>query len=180
MALIRLSIVDDDDKTREALAVLFNGTPGFCCVSTHPTAEDALRKLPVENCDVVLLDLGLPPKKTGKEGIECARALKHRRPELLILVFTIHEDNAKIFESLKAGASGYLLKRTGFAQMVDKIAEMVAGGAPMTPAIARRVTQYFYTSKRRSEGLTDLTDREREILHELSLGRSNKETRLSP
>lgn len=175
MAVIRISIVEDDDQAREALAVLFNGTPGFRCVSTHRSAEDALKKLPVEKCDVVLLDLGLPPKKTGEEGIECARSLKRLRPELLLLVLTVHEDNAKIFESLKAGASGYLLKKTPHSRLAESVQEVVDGGSPMSPAIARRVTQYFQGLPPASGGLGVLSDRERETLDHIARGRTNKE-----
>ncbi len=177
MRFIRVSIVEDDDQAREALAVLFNGTPGFQCVSTHRSTEDALKKLPLNECDVVLLDLSLP----GANGIECARELKRRRPMLLPLMLTVHEDHDKIFESLKAGACGYLLKRTPLAQIISAIEDAVAGGSPMSPAIARKVTQYFQALPASSNGLGELTDREREVLDQVSRGRSNKEiaTRLN-
>jgi DNA-binding NarL/FixJ family response regulator len=169
MSIIRISIVEDDDPARAALAVLFNGTPGLRCVSTHRSTEDALRKLPFADCDVVLLDLGLP----GASGIECARELKRRRPELQLLVLTVHEDHDKIFECLKAGASGYLLKKTPLAQLVESIHELVAGGSPMSPAIARKVAQYFQALPPASGVLNTLTDREREVLDLIARGRKN-------
>ncbi len=171
MSLIRVSIVEDDDQARESLAVLFNGTPGFRCVSTHRTNEDALKKLPVNDCNVVLLDLSLP----GASGIECARELKRRRPGLLLLVLTVHEDHEKIFESLKAGVCGYLLKRTPLAQIVAAIEDIVAGGSPMSPAIARKVAQYFQALPAAPPGLGELTDREREVLDHIARGRTNKD-----
>ena len=169
MGLIRVSIVEDDDQTRESLAVLFNGTLGFRCVSTHRSTEDALKKLPVADCDLVLLDLSLP----GASGIECARELKRRRPALLLLVLTVHEDHQKIFESLKAGACGYLLKKTPLAQLVTAIGEAVAGGSPMSPPVARKVTQYFQALPPSTGGLAMLTDREREVLDLIARGRKN-------
>lgn len=168
MSLLRVAIVEDDDQARASLAVLFNGTPGFCSVSTHASAEDALKKLPLAECDVVLMDLSLP----GASGIDCTRALKRRRPELQFLVLTVHEDHDKIFESLKAGASGYLLKKTPFARLVQAVEEIHGGGSPMSPAIARKVTQYFHAQP--SAFATDpLTDREREILDLIARGRKN-------
>jgi len=169
MSIIRISIVEDDDPARAALADLFNGTPGFRCVSSHCSTEDALKNLPLAECDVVLLDLSLP----GASGIECARELKRRRPELQLLVLTVHEDHDKIFESLKAGASGYLLKKTPLAQLVESIQELVVGGSPMSPAIARKVVRYFQAIPSASGGLSTLTDREREVLDLIARGRKN-------
>jgi len=171
MSFIRVAIVEDDDQAREALAVLFNGTPGFRCASAHRSTEDALKKLPVGECDVALVDLGLP----GASGIECARELKRRRPGLQILVLTVHEDHEKIFESLKAGASGYLLKKTPLAELVQSVQDIHAGGSPMSPAIARKVTQYFQSLPPATGGLALLTDREREVLDLIARGRANKE-----
>lgn len=171
MAITRIAIVEDDRKTRESLAECFNGTPGYRCVSLHASTEEALKKLPVEQCDVVVVDLSLP----GASGIECARELKRRRPEVLLLVLTVHEEPDTIFESLKAGASGYLLKRTPFAEIVEAVAGLVAGGSPMSPAVARKVTQYFQKLPSNSGSLAMLTEREREVLALISRGRTNKE-----
>lgn len=169
--LIKVSIVEDDSRTREALAVLLNGTPGFTCLSVHANAEHALGHLPVEEANVVAMDLSLPQLS----GIECIEKLKRRRPELLILVLTVHEDAQKIFSALQAGASGYLLKRTPPARILEAILELSTGGSPMTPAIARKVIQHFHKRPLRSAGLSDLTDRELEVLHQVAQGSSNKE-----
>ncbi len=171
MSLIRISIIEDDRQAREALAVLFNGTPGFACASTHDSTEDALKNLPINECDAVLVDLSLP----GASGIDCTRELKRRQPKLQILVLTVHEDHDKIFASLKAGASGYLLKKTPLAQLVEAVQDIHAGGSPMSPAIARKVTQYFQTLPPATGGLALLTDREREVLDHIARGRINKE-----
>ena len=168
MSLIRVAIVEDDAQAQESLAVLFNSTPGFCCVSTHASAEDALKKLPVHECDVVLMDLSLP----GASGMGCARELKRRRPALHILVHTVHEDHERIFASLQAGATGYLLKRTPLPQLVQAVADLHAGGSPMSPGIARKVTQYFHAHPPAPTS-DPLTDREREVLDLLARGRKN-------
>ena len=119
--------------------------------------------------DVVLLDLSLP----GASGIDCARELKRRRPALLLMILTVHEDTDKIFQSLQAGACGYLLKKTPLAQLVEAIQELVAGGSPTSPAIARKVAQHFHALPRPAAGLGQLTDREREILDLIARGRKN-------
>jgi DNA-binding NarL/FixJ family response regulator len=169
--LIKVSIVEDDARTREALEVLLNGTPGFKCLSVHPDGEHALRNLPCEQVDVVLMDLSLPQLS----GTECIRKLKERRSELLILVITVHEDAPKIFSALQAGASGYLLKRTPPARVLEAIEELTNGGSPMTPAIARKVIQHFHHQPPKQSPLAHLTDRELEVLHQLAQGASNKE-----
>lgn len=96
--MIHVSIVEDDDRTRDAWVVLLNGTPGFQCVSAHPSAEDAVKSFPFEKADVAIVDLTLP----GLSGMELVRRLKKRRPKLLVCIFTVHEDTEKVFESLKA------------------------------------------------------------------------------
>jgi DNA-binding NarL/FixJ family response regulator len=175
LSVIRVSIIEDDDQAREALAVLFNGTPGFRCASSYALAEDALKELPTVECDLVLLDLSLPPHQTGGEGIDCARKLKQLRPGLLILVLTVYEDTDKIYECLKAGACGYLLKKTPLPRLVESVQEAVAGGSPMSPAIARKVTDYFKALPPASAGIHSLSDREREVLDHISRGRVKKE-----
>jgi DNA-binding NarL/FixJ family response regulator len=177
---IRISIVEDDEKTREVLRALFNTTPGYECLTAHASTEDALAHLPLETCQVVLLDLSLPKAS----GIACARELKRRKPDILILVLTVHEDNEHIFQSLRAGASGYLLKRTPMAQLLASIEELLAGGSPMSPAIARRVTEHFQNPGARPPSLPHLTARESEVLELIARGRINKEIatqlRISP
>jgi len=136
---IKVSIVEDDLDISEALKTILNGTLGFRCVSTHSSGDDASAGLPVDKVDVVLMDLSLP----GMSGIECTRRLKERRPKLLVMILTVHEDAEKIFQSLEAGASGYILKKTPPAEILEAIQELVNGGSPMSPAIARKVVQAF-------------------------------------
>lgn len=169
--MIQISLVEDDDQTRDAWAIVLNGTPGFRCVSTHASAECALRNLPIEKADAVLVDLGL----AGMSGIDLIRRLKQQRPKLLLCVLTVHEDTERIFESLQAGASGYILKRTAPAQILELLAEMMAGGSPMSPAIARKVTQFFHRLPTATKSLDRLTDRELDILHHVSQGKSDKQ-----
>ena len=171
MALTNVSIIEDEVGFAKAFATILNGTPGFHCLSTHATGEDALTDLPFTEADVVLVDLSLP----GISGTECIRRLRDRSDKPLFMVLTIHEDAAKIFESLKAGATGYVLKRTPPAEILEAIAELVRGGAPMSPVIARKVAQHFHRGTAASHTIGELTDREREILHSLSSGHSDKE-----
>jgi DNA-binding NarL/FixJ family response regulator len=171
MPLIKVSLIEDDAGFADALSRILNGTPGFRCLSTHATGEDALEDLPFADADVVLVDLSLP----GIGGAECIRRLRDRSDKLLFMVLTVHEDAARIFESLKAGATGYVLKKTAPAQILEAIAELVSGGAPMSSAIARKVAQHFHREPPAGEAIDELTDREREILHAISGGHSDKE-----
>lgn len=169
--MIHVALVEDDDRTREAWVVLLNGTPGFRCVSAHRSTEETLKSREWEKADLMVVDLNLP----GLSGVELVRRLKQRRPKLLVCIFTVHEDAEKVFESLKAGASGYVLKKTPPAQVLELLAELVAGGAPMSPAIARKVTKFFHSLPDSSDELDRLTDRERDILHHIAQGRSDKQ-----
>lgn len=169
--MIRISLIEDDAKTRNAWEVLLNGTPGFCCVSTHPTAEHALKKLPADKIDLVVVDLGLPKMS----GIEVIRLLKARHNSLHFCVYTINEDSDKIYQSLKAGASGYVLKKTAPAIILGQFSELMAGGSPMSMVIARKVTQFFNGNTNASKDTDGLSDRQREVLHLLSQGETNKE-----
>jgi DNA-binding NarL/FixJ family response regulator len=172
--IIKVSIVEDDTRTREGMEILLNGTPGFQCVSVHPTAEHALRHLPFDQTNVVLMDLSLPQLS----GIDCIQKLKERHPELLVMVVTVHEDPQKIFSALQAGASGYLLKRTPPARILEAITELTQGGSPMTPAVARKVIQHFNHLPHKPGELETLTDRELEVLHQLAQGCTNKDVAL--
>ena len=171
MPTIKVSIVEDDAASAESLSRILNGTPGFRCLSTHATGEDALIDLPFSDVHIVLMDLSLP----GIGGAECIRRLRQRSEKLLFMVLTVWEDHEKIFESLKAGASGYLLKKTPPAEILEAIVELSLGGSPMSPAIARKVTRFFHTNPSTAGELGELTDREREVLHHLSQAHSNKE-----
>ena len=168
---IRVALVEDDDEVRQSLAMLINGSDGFQCVSTHRSAEEALVGIPAARPQVVLMDINLP----GKTGIECVRQLKAQHSEMLFLMLTMYEDANLIFQSLTAGASGYLLKRTPPAKLLEAIEEAHRGGAPMSSKIARIVVQHFQNQKAPASDLTSLSPREREVLDLLSKGHRYKE-----
>lgn len=168
---LRVSIVEDDSEIRTHLAQLIAKAKGFSLVSGHPNAVEAIPIIVREQPDVVLMDLNLP----GMNGIECARTLKQKLPGLQILVLTVYEDSEMIFESLKAGASGYLLKRTPVPKLLEAIREIHQGGSPMSSHIARKVVQFFNENKERSPQIGKLTERERAVLELLSRGQLYKE-----
>lgn len=168
---IRVSLVEDDDEVRQSLALLVNGSEGFQCVSAHRSTEEAIAGIPAAQPQVVLMDINLP----GKTGIECVRQLKARQPEMLFLMLTMYEDASLIFQSLTAGASGYLLKRTPPAKLLEAIEEVQRGGAPMSSKIARIVVQHFQSQKAPASDITALSPREREVLDLLAKGHRYKE-----
>jgi DNA-binding NarL/FixJ family response regulator len=134
---IRVAIVEDDRRTREALKLLIDGTAGFCCAETFGSVEAALRQDDGSAIDVLLLDIELP----GIPGSEGARLLAERHPEATILMLTVFADDDLVFQSIRNGASGYLLKKTAPDRLLAAIREAHAGGAPMSPEVARRVLQ---------------------------------------
>jgi DNA-binding NarL/FixJ family response regulator len=167
---IRVAIVEDQHEVREGLAVLINGTPGFKCTGNYRTMEEALRVLEKEPPDVLLTDLGLP-LMSGTEGI---RILKDRRPDLPILALTIYNDEEDIFEALCAGASGYLLKNTTPARLLDCIREVLDGGAPMSPEVARKVVRLFREISPPAKSDYQLTPQETELLKLMIEGHNYK------
>lgn len=169
---INVSIVEDQDETREHLTLLVNGAPGFCCVSSHASAEEALEEIPRLEPDVVLMDINLP----GITGIECVRKLKEKSPDIQALMWTMYEDADQIFDALTAGANGYLLKRDPPAKVLESITELVSeGGAPFSPRIARIVVQYFQGKPPETSDKYNLSKRELEILELLAKGHRYKE-----
>ena len=171
MKPIRVAIVEDNDCNRDGLRALIAGTPGFDCVSVHASAEHALANLPLKETDVVLVDILLPKMS----GVELVRALKARRPDLIFVMITAFADTERVFPALTAGAQGYLLKSMPPAEILASIQEAVEGGGPMSPTIARKVIQYFQRQTPPDDRLATLTDREREILHEVATGYPLKE-----
>lgn len=165
-----IGIVEDDTILRNSLTKLVNGMRGYRCAAACASGEEALQKLPDLKPDVVLMDLNLPQMS----GIECIRKLKEVLPKTPVIVLTVYEDSEHIFRALKAGATGYLLKRSEPEEVLDAIKDAREGGAPMSSQIARRVVLSFHEP---AQGGTDikLTEREDEILSYLSKGFANKE-----
>ena len=140
--MITVAIVDDDKDVRDGIAVLINGTSGYQCVGAFASAEEAIGQIPKFAIDVVLMDINMPQTS----GIECVTKLKLRQPSLQIMMLTSFEDDDKIFQSLLAGASGYLLKKTPPAKLLEAIEEIHKGGSPMSNQIARKVVETFQRS----------------------------------
>ncbi len=168
---INVSIVEDNDKLRGTLARVLDRADGFKCVSQHGSAEDALKELVRVKPDVVLMDINLP----GMNGVECVRQLKQLAPTMLMIMLTVYEDTENIFNALAAGASGYLLKRTSTAELLEAIREVKRGGSPMTTHIARKVVQSFQSAAPAASATENLSQREQEVLDLLSQGFLYKE-----
>ena len=157
---ISVSIVEDNDQLRGTLARVISRAEGFKCVSHYPNAEAALAALPKDNPEVVLMDINLP----GMNGVECVRQLKQVAPKIQAVMLTVYEDTDNIFAALAAGASGYLLKRTRSAELLEAIREVHQGGSPMTTHIARKVTQSFQKAGPSPQPTENLSQREQEVL----------------
>jgi DNA-binding NarL/FixJ family response regulator len=168
-ATIRVTIVEDDADMRAGLRRLLSESPGFMCLSAHANAESALRTLPGERPDVVLMDINLP----GMDGTECVRRLKAELPGTVFVMLTVYENTERIFQAVRAGASGYLLKRTAPADLLQAVREARGGGAPMTSLIARKVLDAFRAQLPPASapaGALELTAREQEVLERLASG----------
>jgi DNA-binding NarL/FixJ family response regulator len=168
---IHVAIVEDTDDIREALRVLINGSAGFECVHVFPSAEEALEKMPDQGIDVVLMDIGLP----GMNGIECMKALIPRMTGTQFMISTVYDDDDYIFNALRMGATGYMLKRTSPAQILEAIRDLHSGGSPMSSEIARRVVASMQKSSKPTGAADCLTERELEILDFLAKGYLYKE-----
>ena len=168
---IKVAIVEDNKRLRESLSILIDGAGELRCINTFANAEEAIRKLPADWPDVLLMDINLPEMS----GIECVAKLKAMRPTLQILMLTVYLESDKIFESLKAGASGYLIKQTSPAELLEAIADVHRGGSPMSSDIARKVVEYVQQPHQPAQEATNLSKREYEILTCLSKGFQYKE-----
>ncbi len=169
--MIEIIIVEDNNRIREGLSVLLDGTDGFKCRGVYSNCEAMFEKIGDSEPDIVLMDIGLP----GMSGIEGIKILKKLFPEVQILVLTIHEEDDLVFEALCAGACGYLLKQTSPARLVEAIREAYEGGAPMSSHIARKVVAFFQEKKSTNgNNAYNLTLREMEVLKSLVEGRSCK------
>jgi len=168
--MIAVAIVEDIKEIREGLQLLINSSDDFFCRQVYANGEEALEQMPQSQPDVVLMDIHLP----GINGIDCVRKLKHQCPATQFIMSTIYEDDDTIFESLKAGATGYLLKKTEPSKILDAIKEVVSGGSPMNTQIARKVIASFQ-SKNGIDETEILTPKEKEIVKALSKGLRYKE-----
>ena len=168
--VIHVVIIEDTREVREGLSALINGTRGFNCLNSYYSMESALAGLSRQQPDVVLTDIGLP----GMSGIEGIGILRERYPQLSILALTIYDNDDKIFKALCAGASGYLLKNTPPARLLESIREVVEGGAPMSPEVARRVIRLFREFRPPESASYHLTAQETELLKLLIEGHYKK------
>ena len=175
MKEISVCIVDDVNELRQALEEIVSSVDGYKCLGTMSNAAEALAKLPILKPDVVLMDIHLGESESG---IDCVRMLKPVIPATNFMMCTVYEDDEKIFEALRAGASGYILKKTEPIKLLDAIKELHEGGAPMTSQIARKVVFAFRNKPASSTNNTmieQLSFREKQILEELSRGLMYKE-----
>lgn len=166
---ITVAIVDDDEEVRDNLRWMINNADGFSCIAAFESGQQALDNLPDPLPDVVLMDIGLP----GMSGIDCVRELKKRHPRLRVIMQTVYSDDDTIFESLRAGAVGYILKKSPILKVLQSIADAYQGGAPMSGEVARRVLAYFQEPAP-DEEMASLSQREHEVLEELIEGKSYK------
>ena len=174
MANIPVAIVEDNNDIRLALEQIVEASDDYTLAGSCINGEEALIKLPILNPKVVLMDIGLG----GISGIEVVRELKATYPEILFMMCTIYDEDEKIFEALSAGASGYILKKTSPAKMLEGIKELIEGGAPMSSQIARKVVAAFQNKPAATiadAALDLLSKREKEILEMLSTGLLYKE-----
>lgn len=159
-ARLRVCIIEDLREVREGLTMLINGTPGFSCAGSYRTMEDALRRIGDARPEVILTDIGLP----GISGIEGTGILRARFPDVPILVLTVYDNDEQVFAALCAGASGYLLKNTPPARLLESLKEAVDGGAPMSPEVARRVIRLFRDFRLPEQASYHLTPQETQLL----------------
>jgi DNA-binding NarL/FixJ family response regulator len=169
--MIKVAIFEDNRSLREGLAAMIGGTPGFECVGAFPNCNNLLKNIALAKPDVILMDIGLP----GIDGIEAVQMIKEEYPETKILMETIFDDDEKIFNSICAGAEGYILKHTSPAELMEAIKEIYEGGSPMTPSIANRVLKMVKNKPDTSAKESfDLSVREKEVLTYLVKGMSYK------
>lgn len=171
--ITKVAIVEDNATLRKYLAEVINNTPGHRCVCACASAEEAVVEIPAHKPDVVLMDIHLP----GESGIACTARLREKMPNLQVIMLTVYKDIKMIFQALKVGACGYVLKRSDDREIMEAIAEVRTGGAPMTSEIARMVVRSFMESPKvhDANGTDQLSARELEILAQVAEGCPNKE-----
>lgn len=166
-----ICIVEDKPDLREAMNMMIQLTDSYSLGGSFANAEEAIKKIPGINPDAVLMDINLP----GASGIQCVNVLKAKFPEMLFLMCTAYEDDHKIFDSLKAGASGYILKTEGPQHIIDALDDMIAGGSPMSSNIARKVVASFTSLAKANAIIESLSEREKMVLEHLAQGLIGKE-----
>jgi DNA-binding NarL/FixJ family response regulator len=169
--MIKVAIVEDNAGIRNTLAKVIKASESMVCTELCSTGEEALERLTANPPDVVLMDINLP----GISGIETTAKIKEKLPELDVIVITVYEDNESVFKALKAGACGYLLKRSTAQEIRTAIEEVSRGGAPMTSEIARKVVAVFQESSQNTKEEFSLSPRDKDIMNLLCQGFSNKE-----
>jgi DNA-binding NarL/FixJ family response regulator len=168
---ITVAIVEDLDEVRDGLKTFIGLSSDFKVLDTFKTAEEALVDIPKLKPDIVIMDINLP----GMNGIECIKQVKEKIPATQFMMFTVYENDEKVFEALKAGASGYLLKNTGLVQLIEAVKELYNGGSPMSANIARKLVTLFRENQQKTTSLELLSQRENEILQWLAKGLLYKE-----
>ena len=168
---ISIAIVEDLDEVRDGLKNFLALSQGFKVVDTFKTAEQALDDIPKLKPDIVIMDISLP----GMNGIECIRQVKDKSPSTQFMMFTVYENDEKVFEALKAGAAGYLLKNTGLIQLIESLKELHNGGSPMSANIARKLVTVFREQQNETVPVDLLSKRENDILQLLTRGLLYKE-----
>lgn len=168
--VFKIMLIEDHSDFRDSLTFLLNSNDQFKC-SSYAKAEDALKALEIDQPNVIIMDINLP----GISGIDCTRIIKSKFPSIQIMMCTVYEDDSKIFDALKAGASGYLLKRAAIDEIFASVLDIYNGGSPMTPVIARKVVASFVSKSEDHAKQEILSERENEILNLLSQGLRIKE-----
>jgi len=168
---LSIAIVEDLDAVRNGLKEFISLSTDFLVVGAYKNGEEALKNLPLVVPDIVIMDINLP----GMNGIECIRQVKDKSPGTQFMMFTVYENDEKVFEALKAGASGYLLKNTGLLQIAESVKELHDGGSPMSANIARKLVNLFQDKSKQASPTDVLTNRENEILLLLAKGLLYKE-----
>lgn len=168
---IKIAIIEDLAEVREGLKEFISLNEEFNVVAVCPSAEEALKEIPLHKPDIAIMDINLP----GINGIDCIKKLKAICPATQFMMFTVYENDEKVFEALKAGASGYLLKNTGLVQLIEALKELHIGGSPMSANIARKLVNVFHEHEKNIPSLEALSKRENEILQFLAKGLLYKE-----
>jgi DNA-binding NarL/FixJ family response regulator len=168
---ISLVIVEDLDEVREGLQQFISLNSEFKVLDTYSTAEEAIYELPALKPDIVIMDINLP----GVNGIDCIKEVKNKVPKTQFMMFTVYENDEKVFEALKAGATGYLLKNTGLLQLIEALKELYNGGSPMSANIARKLVNIFQEQEKARVSVEVLSQRENEVLEQLAKGLLYKE-----